>query len=284
MTYNVQTRNHVAVVADSENPNNGIRITTLELRYPRFIHSEFMTHRVFSRNASSSRAIPVKKMLSQVWNNPAMPIRWGQNIAGMQAGGELTGWRKWTAEKMWRAAGKLACVFAWSMMKVGLHKQWANRILEPWQYISVVVTATEWDNWFALRDHKDAQPEIAALARDMKIAMDKSRPVKRQWHVPYILKSELDDYYAGKVQLETLIKCSVARCARVSYLTHDGQNPDIEKDVALYERLVGSVPIHASPTEHQALAINKKSFIKNFRGWEQHRTQVEAELAKKVRR
>lgn len=278
MTYQVK------VVEDSINTFNGIRLTTIQARYPRFIHAEVMTHRVFSRNASSSRAIPVAKMLSQVWNDPAMPIRWGQNIPGMQAGGELSGWRKTVAKGLWKTAGRVACAFAWGMMKAGLHKQWANRILEPWQYISVVITSSEWDNWNSLRRHKDAQPEIKALADDIASVMEASKPEVKLWHIPYVTKQERNDYLDGKVQLDTLLKCSVARCARVSYLTHDGANPDIAKDVELYNRLVGSRPIHASPTEHQAMAVNKKTFIKNFRGWEQHRVQVERELSKKVER
>jgi hypothetical protein len=278
MTYQVK------VVEDSLNKFNKTRITTIQARYPRFIHAEVMTHRVFSRNASSSRAIPVKKMLSQVWNDPAMPIRWGQNIAGMQAGGELPGWRKAVARFLWKTAGKFACGFAWGMMQVGLHKQWANRILEPWQYIHVVITSTEWDNWNQLRRHKDAQPEIKALADDIAWAMEASKPEEKLWHVPYILPHEREQYESGAIQFETLLKCSVARCARVSYLTHDGKNPDISKDVELYERLVGSIPIHASPTEHQAKAIKTKNFIKNFRSWEQHRVQVENDLANKETR
>ena len=78
----------VKVIADSIS-ESGKRITTFQLKYPRFIHSEVMTHRVFSRNASSSRAIPVKKMIEQVRNNPAMPIHWGANQSGMQAKNEL---------------------------------------------------------------------------------------------------------------------------------------------------------------------------------------------------
>src|SRR5690606_30080072 len=119
----------------------------MQLRYPRFIHAEFMTHRAFSRNASSSRAIPVHKMLSQVWNDPATPIHWGASRPGMQAREELKGWKRKAAQAIWKLAGRAACVFAWGAMKLGLHKQVANRILEPWQYIHVVVTATDWDNF-----------------------------------------------------------------------------------------------------------------------------------------
>ena len=127
------------------------RICTLQLKYPRFIHAEFMTHRVFSRSASSSRAIPISKIISQVWNDPAMPVYWGANVSGMQANEELTGWKLSAAKFIWKTSAKVACIFAYGFDKIGLHKQIGNRILEPWQYINVIVTSTEWDNFFDLR-------------------------------------------------------------------------------------------------------------------------------------
>lgn len=249
------------------------RISTMQLRYHRYIHGEFMTHRVFSRNASSSRAIPVKKMLSQVWNDPAMPTHWGANQAGMQAKKELSGVKLALAKFAWRTAAKLACGAAWVATKVGLHKQVANRILEPWQFIHVIVTATEWENFFLLRDHPDAQPEIKELARLMKIALARSIPKYRgpnQWHLPYI-----SDYERNLFSIEECIKMSVARCARVSYLTHDGKSPDRVKDVDLHDKLVVSEPLHASPAEHQASPGNSQVFYKNFRGWQQYRSFLE---------
>lgn len=259
------------VIADSLSPS-GIRLTTLQLRYPRFVHSEFMTHRVFSRNASSSRAIPVSKMLAQVWSDPAAPIHWGANQPGMQANEELKGWRRKVAQGIWRWSGRLMCGFVWAGMKIGMHKQTANRLLEPWQFIHVIVTATEWDNFFALRDHKDAQPEIRALAITMKAAMNASKPRSlsySQWHLPYCTNAEIEE-----MEPALLVKLSAARCARVSYLTHDGQTPSILKDLELYDRLVGSVPLHASPIEHQA-APGSSAWSGNFRGWIQYRKRVE---------
>ena len=155
----------VKVIEDSINPYNKVRLTTLQLRYWRAIHGEFMTHRVFSRNASSSRAIPIKKFISQVWNDPAMPVHWGKNQAGMKARSELTPLQIKLCKFIWISASKVACIFAYLLSLVGLHKQIGNRILEPWQYISVIVTATEWDNWFELRNHPDAQPDIQELAK-----------------------------------------------------------------------------------------------------------------------
>lgn len=261
----------VKIIEDSINPHNGVRLTTFQLKYWRGFHSELMTHRMFSRNASSSRAIPINTFLKQVWNNPAGPIHWGANQPGMKARTELTGFKKWFAEHTWSFTGKVVCGLVWLVNKVSKpHKQTFNRLLEPWQYISVIITATEWDNWFYLRDHHDAQPEIKELASAMKLAMDVSEPIKREFHLPFVTKDEREKY-----DVETCMKISTSRCARVSYLTHDGRVPVFEKDMELYNNLVGSVPIHASPTEHPAHAVETDSYIKNFRGWSQHRVDVE---------
>lgn len=251
---------------------------TLQLQYPRFIHSEVMTHRAFSRNASSSRAIPVKKMLSQVWNDPAEPIHWGRNQKGMQAHSQLTGWRKWLGQKLWRAAGKVACCFVYALDKMGAHKQWANRLLEPWQYIHVIVTATEWANFFELRDHPDAQPEIRELAVQIRKAMqyamydevvDRRHKLteKDEWHLPYVTQEERELY-----EVPLLVAMSTARCARVSYLTHEGKTPTLQEDYNLYNRLVGSNPKHASPTEHQAKVFATVNGLRyNLNGFLSHR-------------
>jgi thymidylate synthase ThyX len=279
-----------AKVIEDSTTTLGKRITTMQLRYPRFIHAEMMTHRVFSRNASSSRAIPVTKMLEQVRNEPAMPIHWGQNQPGMQADQELCDQNKRIAQVYWIEAAKRAADTAQQMNEMGLHKQVANRILEPFQFISVVVTATEWENFFKLRDHTDAQPEIKYLAQMMKAAMSESIPTVRfhsmfltanveSWHLPYVTQKERLDY---KFETTMLAKVSSARCARVSYLTHEGKAPDIAKDLDLYDRLVGSEPIHASPTEHPAEVARQDSAdtcYKNFRGWVQHRINVEKAFA-----
>lgn len=266
------------VIAHSVNPA-GVELVTWQLKYQRFFHAELMTHRVLSRNASSSRAIPVKTMLKQVWNDPAGPIHWGANQSGMQANKELTGVRLWLAKKLFYTAGKVMCMFAYGMTKIGLHKQVVNRILEPWQYIHVIVSTTETDNLFELRDHKDAQPEFQDLAKKMKASLEVSKPRKLitgDWHLPYIRDGE------RYMSVDILKRVSAARTARVSYLTHDGKIPSILDDLKLYERLVGSAPIHASPTEHPAMALGGKqgkTMHKNFRGWYQHRHEVEDRIA-----
>jgi thymidylate synthase ThyX len=262
----------------------GVRITTLQIRYPRFIHGEFMTHRVFSRNASSSRAIPILTMIRRILSDMAMPIHWGANQKGMQAKAELGNVKKFVVRNIWRFAGYTACLLSYIMYLCGLHKQVANRITEPWQHIEVVVTATEWDNFFMLRDHPDAQPEMGMLAQVIKREMSLSIPDIRMsdyksvnsWHLPYVSESERSSY-----TISDLLAMSAARCARVSYLTHDNQTPKVANDIRLHDALVGSQPIHASPTEHQAFPMKTVTgFYANFRGWKQYRRTIEAKFTK----
>lgn len=268
------------VIEDSVSPHD-IRLTTLQLRFHRFILPEFNTHRVFSRNASSSRAIPVAKMIEQVRNDPAMPIHWGLNQPGMQAKSEQADWA--TCVSNWRFAANVAADRAEALNALGLHKQIVNRVLEPFLHISVVVSATEWENFFELRDHPDAQPEIRELAIQMKRAIQASDPayrsynenVVKNWHLPYVTAEERE---APGVNPWFLAEISAARCARVSYLTHDGHRPNVEKDRELFERLVGSRPLHASPTEHQGFPLPDDAWCKNFRGWFQFRQAVEDDM------
>ena len=278
------------IIADSIS-TAGKRITTFQLLYPRFIHAELMTHRVFSRNASSSRAIPVKKMIDMIRDSPARPIHWGENQAGMQASVELSDEKKIVAKLLWSNAAKKAADIAEAMMNIDLHKQVANRILEPFQHISVVLTATEFDNWFELRAHPDAQPEIQFLAQEMREAMDDSDPVKLkpgEWHLPYVTNEDRYAINAFGYPSDTLMKISAARCCRVSYLKHDGAKPSIDDDLKLCERLAGARPIHASPFEHQAtpdiLTPGNRGQLPgwlspkqhgNFVGWIQYRKLIE---------
>ncbi len=253
------------IIADSVHGSH--RLTTMQLRYPRFIHAEVMTHRVFSRNASSSRAIPVERLIQDVENDPAMPVHWGANKPGMQAGDELE-----SGSVEWLLASSDAIHRARRMARMGYHKQIVNRILEPFAHINVIVSATEWDNFFALRAHPDAQPEIQALALAMRDAMADSDPAPLQhggWHLPYITAGDRVDNDTA-----TLCRMSAARCARVSYMTHDGKEPTRDADLALFDRLAGSAPIHASPLEHVATPAMGTP-RGNFKGWTQFRQYVE---------
>lgn len=252
----------------------GARLTTFQLTYPRIIHGELMTHRVFSRNAMSSRAIPVMKLISEVWNDPFMPRYWGSNKPGMQAGQEVWGWKRTLGTFAWRAASKAACVFAYSLTKLGFHKQIGNRLLEPFQWMRTVLTATEFTNFFELRCHPDAEPHFRDLADDMHFARLLSEPTKLkhgQWHLPYVKEEEGNFAHLRKI--------SAARCARVSYLTHDGKHPSVDADLKLYGQLAGGTPIHASPLEHQATPMESKySQSGNLVGWLQFRKLVEEEM------
>lgn len=254
-------------------------LITLQLRYPRFIHAEFMTHRVFSRNASSSRAVPVSKMLERIKNEPAMPVHWGRNQRGMQAYQELDEATAARAKQIWTAAAETAINYARILAELGVHKQVANRITEPFQHIDVIVTATDWDNFFALRDHPDAQPEMQALAKAMKSAILSATYVTRSsdfryahaWHLPYVSDEERQRHDDSPRLLAML---SAARCARVSYTTHDGRRPEMDEDLALFDRLVRHDPMHASPLEHQAYPVTRQEnlqYTANFRGWVQFR-------------
>ena len=258
------------IIEHSVNPYNGVELITYQLTYPRFIHGEILTHRMFSRNAMSSRAIPVSKMITQVRHEPAMPVFWGKNQPGMQAAEEFTGKELSKARKLWLDAAKSAASYAEKMAELGLHKQISNRLLEPWQNMQTIITATEWDNFYMLRRHPDAQPEFKYLADMMWDEYNDSTATKRYYHLPYVTQYERET-----ISVQNCMKFSSARCARVSYLTHEGKDPDHEKDIELYERLVGSIPRHASPTEHAAIAARTDDFIKNYRGWKMHRVDLE---------
>ena len=263
---------YAKVIADSISCS-GVRLTTLELQYHRFVHSEMMTHRMFSRNASSSRAIPIEKMMGQVLDNPAMPIHWGENKPGMQAGIQLDSWGVSTCKNIWNNASLNAVRSTKHLAEQGLHKQVANRLLEPFQWIKVIVTATEWENFFTLRLHKDAQPEMMVLAEHIKAAMEESDPVHlkfHEWHLPYVpLWEEQND-----MTPELARKCSAARCARVSYLNHDNSTPDINKDIALADKLLEAG--HMSPFEHIATPMNINT-MPFYTKWQKGVTHVDRE-------
>lgn len=273
------------VLLDSRAPF-GARLTTFVLTYPRFIHAEFMTHRVFSRNASSSRAIPVSKYMEAIQNNPAMPLSFSKNCKGMQAQEDLASGDQVHASLIWLEARDAMMNFAAKLAALGVHKQHANRLLEPFTHITVVVSATEWDNFFDLRCHKDAQPEFQELATQMYVEHSVSTPddlIENEWHLPFVTQREKNKVLAHELTHDDLIKMSVARCARVSYNTHDGTENSLEKDIELYNRLVGSSPIHASPTEHQAYpAIHGGITSGNFKGWIQYRKTLEKSLSRPV--
>lgn len=291
------------LIAHSRDAVTGKEIYTFELEYPRFIHAELLTHRLFSRNAASSRAIPIKKQLKLIEDHPAMPEVWGLDQAGMQAKKSLE--KKYeiaTAKFLWGCAKTAAVNAARALAKYNLHKQIVNRVVEPFAHIKVVMTTTEIENFLWLRDHPDAQPEIRILAGLMKENIDQSIPkqlLPGQWHVPYyydgIWVEEIDGVDSHGNTLDEALAISSSCCAQVSYRVLD---TSIEKAMSIFSKLVKSKPVHASPFEHQATPISNvvgKNYLPapstwedgithfhkkmgfgsgNFYGWIQHRQLI----------
>lgn len=254
----------VEIIADSINPEKN-RITTFLLTYPRFIHSELLTHRTFSRNAASSRAIPIEKVIQQVLDEPAKPVRWGKNGKGMQDHGEFTGQDIAHAQSVWRYAAMNAINSAKALNALGLHKQIVNRVLEPFVWMTTLITSTEWQNFFSLRVHEDAQPEFQHLAYLMLKAYLGNQPEHKrwgEWHIPF------GDRMPADLDEKTKFKVATARAARTSYLTMDGQI-DVAKDVELHDRLAESG--HWSPFEHVAQSSFAQIGCGNFKHWRQYR-------------
>lgn len=297
------------IIKDSINPYD-VRLTTWILKYPRWIHGEIMTHRHFSRNASSSRAIPISKIIKNVDENPAKPEFWGANQAGMQASKELTNDEfvyydtllfelhdefvlldensnikktkigKLDAAKLaWEKASKCSIFHAQQLEKIGVHKQITNRVLEPFSHITVLLSGTDFENFFALRAHEAAQPEFQLLAYKMLDLYNNSTPDNvdiGEWHIPF------SDKMPEGITLEQKLKIAVARCARLSYMTFDGEiNP--EKDYELYDKLASSG--HYSAFEHCAKVIDlnnendtQMNTFSNFRfTWIQYRKMLDNE-------
>ena len=280
-------------------------LITFEIEYPRFIHSELMTHRMLSKNCASSRAIPVKKMLDLIRENPAMPVWWGKNQPGMQAAEELAD--PADVKKEWVNTAGYAASVAEYLDQLGLHKQITNRITEPWQRMKTVISGTEWNNFFALRDHKDAQPEFRELARCMNEAVTQSIATvlsPGEWHLPYIVTKFSENgeisYWVDdtQVDVETAKIVSTSCCAQVSYRS---MNEDIDTAKRIFKRLNldkdATQPPHFSPAEHQATPMRYGTLINaynpnmweagvthvgndsklwsgNFSGWVQHRQLI----------
>ena len=286
------------IILDSLHPNCTTRLTTMEVVMHRFVLAEFNTHRVFSRNSASSRAIPVRKQLERVYVDPAFPISFPMEQPGMSGGEEFEGEALDCAMKAWQLAAETASEWAKILVELGVHKSVTNRLIEPFMWHTVIVTATDWQNFFDLRINEQAQPEIQAVATAMKDALDKSYPnqlMPGDWHLPYVSGYDFDtimaivypDSYDNERQdyipdteanIEVAKQCSAARCARVSYLTHDGDK-SIKKDLALAQRLLYPPlggPMHASPFEHVAVpAIYSVPPKGNFTNFHQYRHLID---------
>ena len=280
----------VEMIADSIS-EHGHRISTFVLTYHRFIHGELMTARLFSRNAMSSRAVPVHKMIDYVNEHPATPVYWGKNQAGMQADGETNtpvkidlSWLmdgltyELSREEAWEEAKNFSTSVARGFADAGYHKQIPNRIIESHQMIRTVVTATEFDNWYWLRNHPDAQPEINLLAKMMLEVHNDSDPTtlhETEWHTPFYAKGVWSAHYTDDdgidfdkygVKLSDALKVSASCAAQASFRKAD---ESIEKARNIYDKLIESVPVHASPVEHSAKPMKLNVYDKQGQKWEE---------------
>lgn len=289
------------IIRDSIYTPTKSRITTFEIEYPRFILAEFNTHRMLSRNTASSRAIPVEKMHQHIRDNTAIPVVWGQNQRGMQADHEILPDIQRYAQLTWTEARDSALRYSRLLADFDVHKQITNRLTEPFQIVKTVVTATEWENFFWLRDHKDAQPEFRELAHTMHelYSANQPDPLKwGEWHLPYVKTIRahnheqvfVDEQTGLEIGLEDAIMVSASCCAQVSYRQQD---TTLEKAKRIYHQLIESKPAHASPVEHQATPISAWNTLENmgishqdrlgqlwsgnFRGWIQYRKTIPGE-------
>jgi hypothetical protein len=233
------------VIADSV--ASGTRLTTIEARVPKFLLAQLNTHRILSRNAASSRAIPTAKVLASVLADGYEPTRWGRNQPGMVATGELDVWRRMGAVATWRAARYAACAGAWTLAKLGVHKEHTNRLVEPFSWAAVVITSTDWANFLALRDHADAQLEMTLLARAIRRCLAESTPrelADGEWHLPYVTDAERTERSGSE-----LARLSAVRAARVSY-ARQGASSTFSEEWDRATKLIESG--HMSPLEHPA--------------------------------
>lgn len=257
-------RNTAEVILDSIN-EAGVRITTFVLEYPIFIHNQVLTHRVFSRCSSSSRAIPVPRLIDEIKRDPAIPSSFRKNKKGMSPGEELDSETNNAALELVMGHMNHAFDVALGLSKLRVHKQWANRYLAPFAHIRTVLTSTDWDNFYHLRDSDHAQDEIAELARAMRVEYDKSVPVERSEHFPFILDEELHLPRHKRAMI------SAARCARASYQLHGtGVVSTLENDIPLCESLI--LNEHMSPLEHPSFSSGNDEKFANFSGWIQFRS------------
>lgn len=276
-TVEVATNIRAKIVLDSIT-EGGSRLVTWEMTYPRMIHAEIMTHRAFSRNAASSRAIPTAKLRERVFLDSAVPVHWGANQKGMQANSEVADAA--AAHEWWMRGRDLMLTHHEEGERLGLHKQIVNRVIEPWMMITIICSMTDHANFFHLRKHKDAEPNFQRLASIMWEQFTTHMPKfldLGEWHLPMIDPEDRDRAAVQEVDdpVSVLKKISTGRCARVSYLTHDGRR-DFVEDVGLHDQLaatatLGADPMHASPFEHPAQATGGRQRHGNFEGWKQYR-------------
>lgn len=271
---------------------SGERLLTFNLKYGRIIHSELLRHRAASHSVKSSRAIPTKKYREEVETNPYIPVKFGTNQRGMQAGKQTPATVSF-GTKIWKLSAKFACIAHSMMEKVNVHKEVANRILEPYVWVEETLTIEE-DALMQiaeLRIHDDAQEDVRRIVEEMVYETENSKePIileENQWHVPYVIRQIngsmiYKDNDGKNLTLDEAIICSAARCARSSYANHDNSTTTYENDTKLADRLIGSTPMHLSPFEHQARPFlnndEKLEYMSNFRHFFQQRKAIENSL------
>lgn len=252
---------YAKVIAHSQGYDQ-LPVITLEVSFPRVVLAEFNTHRVISKNASSSRAIPVKRIIERIRDKPYFPFHWGANKPGMSADEECTNYvvspvtgEPMSREAAWRTVMEQNIAWAQAFSDAGYHKQIVNRLIESYGYVTMVITSVHWANFLTLRDHPKAQPEIQSLAKKIKAAIANSTPTflgLGEWHLPYVTNTDKTKY-----DLETQMTLSISRCASTSYNTVDGFDMTLEKAQDIYGKLFAEIPIHASPAEHQCTPDTK---------------------------
>ncbi len=281
--------NSVQVIQDSINLS-GDRLITYEIETYRYIWAEVLTHKILNKNAQSSRAVPVKSVISVNESDPITPIVWGKNKGGMSASEQLEGVELESAKQLWKAAADNAFIYSKRLSEIGLHKMWSNRITEPFSRIKVVMSGTEWENFEWLRDDPDAaQPEIVDLARKTKEAKAGSEPFKLfagEAHVPYVHRSRTSqgrdviyqDSDGRELELEDALKISASCCGQISYRKLD---ETFEKAMEIYNRLFDGPKPHFSPAEHQGIAMKVTKLqhfsVFNPEVWEEGVSHVDRE-------
>lgn len=264
----LETQTSATVIADSISNLTNSRITTMLWRVPEIILPQLNTHRVFSRNVASNRA---KRFSVNAKNMTYTPVIWLENHKGMQSENLVPEWKTWVANIIWGSSKLSSYLHGWLLDKLGISKQYTNRLTTPYRYTDYLVTSTEWDNFFYQRDDNHAQFEIQVLARKAKQALEESTPINLnewEWHLPFLNQNEKET-----LEIDSQIKLSVARCARTSYTLTSKAN--FNKDIELYEKLVNSKPPHLSPTEHQAQMIYNHDYSGNLYGVLQYRKVLE---------
>ncbi len=287
------------ILADSMSPD-GVRLTTLWVTFPRFILAEVNTHRMLSRNSNSSRAIPPERQIEKVKTNPFVPLTFNKRVVGMGVGDPLDEIDADKARKTWYYARDDAVDAATQLLGLDCDKSRINRLLEPFLWHSAVITATEWDNFFALRDHPSAQPEFQMVAAKMREAMEQNTPDDLdygEWHLPGLVLG--DRSVCGT---EALKRLSAGRLARWTSYDRADEEP-IVSSLDRAQKLIDG--FHMSPTEHQARpfsqaewdsvrnrqdeelaritmyneppipgSLDAMEFVGNFRGWVQFRKEI----------